>query len=400
MNSYENLGKIFYKYHSIYKQIYHDRFNSPTTKHFEFCIKQFEHKKTFSAFLCYSEESILLMEKIYKNYEGFTKTIKDVPPIVLEQFSLWCVVDEIKSSNEIEGVYSTRRELSEVLQGVSDSQRFSSIVAKYYALSCGEKFQFQTCRDVRNFYDSFIREEVSKIESNCNLDGQIFRKDSVDIKTGTGKTIHRGIYPEEKIISAMEIALKLLNDKGIPLLIRVAVSHYLFGYIHSFYDGNGRTARFIAPYFLAEHFHYLPALRLSVAIKRSPKKYYSLFRDTTAELNCGDLTPFVFGFLEMFSETFVEVQTLLKRKLVQLSKYREILKPLTPQDDLSQKIYEILLQSSSFFGQGVSMEELIRLTGKSRNTIKDRLNCSTNSHIVVTGSKKKFYKLNFSILLS
>lgn len=400
MSDYERLGKIFYKDSLAYGQIYHERFNAPTTKHFDFRIKQFEHKKIFSAFLCYHEDLILLIEQIYKSYENFTIAINDVPPIVLEQFSLWCVVDEIKSSNKIEGVYSTRRELSEILQGNSNAPRFSSIVAKYYALSRGEKFQFQTCRDLRNFYDSFIQSEVVKTDSNYKLDGQIFRNDSVDISTGTGKIIHRGVYPEEKIISAMEVALKVLNDETTPLLIRVAVFHYFFGYIHPFYDGNGRTARFIASYFLAEHFHYLPSLRLSVAIKRNQKKYYSLFTDTTAELNCGDLTPFVFGFLEIVAETFKEVGIILKRKLVQLEKYREMLKPLIPQDELSKKIYEILLQSGSFFGQGVSMEELIRLTNKSRNTIKDRLKSAPRNHIIVTGGKKKFYKLNFSIFLS
>ena len=399
MATYERLGKIFYSDSLAYGQIYHERFNAPTTKHFNFLVQQFNRKKIFPAFLCYDEEILLLIEKIYKSYEEFTKIISEVPPIVLEQFSLWCVVDEIKSSNKIEGVHSSRRELSEILQGKARSSRFSSIVAEYYALSRGEKFQFQTCQDLRNFYDDFIQSEVIKTGSNYKLDGKFFRNDSVDIITGTGKTLHRGIYPEEKIISAMEVALQILNDETTPLLVRIAVFHYFFGYIHPFYDGNGRTARFIASYFLAEHFHYLPALRLSVAIKRNQKKYYSLFNDTTAEINCGDITPFVIGFLEIVAETFGDVETILRIKIVQLNKYREKLKPLIPQDELSQKIYEILLQAGSFFGQGVTMEELMRLTGKSRNTIKARLKSAPQNQIIATDDKKKFYKLNFSIFL-
>ena len=69
---------------------------------------------------------------------------------------------------------------------------------------------------------------------------------------------------------------------------------YFFEYIHPFYDGNGRTARFIASYFLAEHLNYLTALRLSVIIKRQRKKYYDLNRD---------LTPFIYGF-----KTFLQVE--------------------------------------------------------------------------------------------
>ncbi|MBR5913984.1 MAG: Fic family protein [Selenomonadaceae bacterium] len=397
MTTYERLGKIFYKDSLRYGQIYHERFNAQTTRHFDFSIKQFKHKKEFPAFFCYTEDLMLLIEKIYAEYESFLRVLNTVPPIVLTQFNLWCVVDEIKSSNAIEGVNSTRRELSETLEGISKTPKFATIVKQYHALTCGEIFSFKSCADLRIFYDDFIHAEIINANPNNKLDGKIFRKDSVDITSGTQKTLHRGSYPEEKIVSDIEVALNILNDENIPFLVRVSVFHYLFGYIHPFYDGNGRTSRFITSYFLAEQFHYLPALRLSLMIKRNRKKYYELFEDTTAEINCGDLTPFVQGFMEIISETFTETESILKRKLSQLEKYRQILMPLIPQDALSQQIYEILLQSGAFFGQGVSMEDLMKFTGKSRNTIKSRFKSAPNGHIISTGDKKIFYKLNSTI---
>lgn len=205
---------------------------------------------------------MFLCEKIYKKYEKFLIMLKQVPPIVLQQFTSWCLVGEIMSTNDIEGIQSTCRELSEVLQNVSNSSRFSSMVKKYNALQFHEISKFQTCEDIRNFYDSFAHKEIAAENPTHKLDGMIFRKDSVDVRSSSDKILHRGIYPEEKIIDTMKVALKILNDENTPLLVRVAIFHYLFGYIHPFYDGNGRTARFITSYFLAEHFHYLSALRL------------------------------------------------------------------------------------------------------------------------------------------
>lgn len=229
------------------------------------------------------------------------------------------------------------------------------------------------------------------------LDGILFRKEPVDIDSGTGKAIHRGLHPEEKIIDALTTALEILNDAQTPFLIRLAVFHYFFEYIHPFYDGNGRTGRFIVSYYLAEHFHYLAALRLSVTIKKNQKQYYELFKETSAEINCGDLTPFVLGFISIIEETFGEVENMLTRQSAQLEQYRQILKHKLPPDELTQKIGYLLLQAVLFYGGGIPMGQLMEITGASRNTIKDRLRSLPSSYVIQSGSRKLFYKLNLKI---
>ena len=62
--------------------------------------------------------------------------------------------------------------------------------------------------------------------SDWKPDGKIFRKDPVEITSATDKILHQGVYPEEKLIDNMSIALNILNDKEIPFLIRVIVFHY------------------------------------------------------------------------------------------------------------------------------------------------------------------------------
>lgn len=56
----------------------------------------------------------------------------------------------------------------------------------------------------------------------------------MQIEAATGKTIHQGLYPESRIIEALDQALRILHSEEYPLLIRLALFHYFFVYIHPF----------------------------------------------------------------------------------------------------------------------------------------------------------------------
>lgn len=394
---YETLKKIYYSNPDKHKKIYVAKFNALHTKHLPFSMRQFNRKSEYQAFLCYTEELALLIEKLYLKYEKFLRDIKKVPPLVLYQFALSCVLDEVYSTNAIEGIQSTRRELKEIMEGLSLKPKFASIIKNYDMLMERKQFDFNTCEDIRNFYDEFVHEEVCNDDSKNKLDGKLFRKDFVEIKTPTGKILHRGVYPEEKIIDSMNTALQILHDEEIPFLVRIAIFHYYFAYIHPFYDGNGRTVRFITSYFISEKFHYLAALRLSVIIKRNQKKYYELFNETESEINCGDMMPFVYGFISIVMKTFDEIAERLENKSAQLKKYQQKLSEMISADDVTRDIYFILLQSGLFFGRGVTVDELATLTKKSKNTIRSRLNAIPKEHLIIRSNKKYFYKLNMLI---
>ena len=398
---YESLGKIFYKRPTEHSKIYNERFNSPLTRHFDFQIQEYNHRNKYPAFFCYTEEFAVLMEETYKKHEDLLQALQAVPPLVLEQFILSSVVDEVRATSDIEGIHSTRKEIKDVVSGSVQSARFSSIVAKYKSiLTDSAPMQFKTCEDIRAFYDEFAHKEVTANDPTHRLDGDLFRRDSVSITSASGKIIHRGVQPEEKIIELLNITLGILHNPDIPLLARVAIFHYFFEYIHPFYDGNGRTARFIVSYFLASRFHKLVALRLSVLVKKNRKKYYELFRETDSERNCGDLTPFVLGFTEIVSATFDDILLSLNNKIMQLTKYRQKLHALIEGDELTKAIYEALLQSSVFFGGGISMEGLMRVTDKSRNTIKSRFDNMPTGHVFESSGSgnKKIYRLNLAIV--
>jgi hypothetical protein len=66
-----------------------------------------------------------------------------LPNAALIQFANRCLVDEIKLTNDIEGVYSTRKELSSVLNEVSNKakkKRFYGLLNKYKMLINDNEF--------------------------------------------------------------------------------------------------------------------------------------------------------------------------------------------------------------------------------------------------------------------
>ena len=101
---YGSLGKIFYKRPIENSEIYTERFNSPLTRHFDFQIQEYNHRNKYMAFFCYVEEFIGLMEKIYKKHADLFQALRVIPPLVLEQFILSSVMDEVWANNDIEGI--------------------------------------------------------------------------------------------------------------------------------------------------------------------------------------------------------------------------------------------------------------------------------------------------------
>ncbi len=401
---YIPLKAYYYKNNTEYEQEYLKRFNAPTTQHFDIEINQYNHTKSYPAFLCYSEDILQLTQQIYQAYTKLIRFEQTVPAIMIRQFALLSILDEIKSTNDIEGVRSTKKEIREIMDNQSEvlkDARLQSVVDKYIKILDNQKFSFKTCQDIRNFYDSFALNEVVSQNPNHAPDGKVFRKDPVVITSGTDKTLHQGIWPEAKLITAMDKALTILNKEDMPLLVRLAVFHYLFGYIHPFYDGNGRTDRFITSYYLAKEFGHIIALRISITIKKKKNEYYEVFRNTDSEINRGDLTNFVIYFLKLLLETFDNAFPQLIRKREQLIKYRDKLNKMQLGDETSKQIYFTLFHATLFYGEGLTIKQLMEATHKARVTIQKRLDEMPKEHLTVFKETKPYrYKLNSMLFRS
>lgn len=395
-----SLTKYFYQHtQEEYETEYIRRLEAPFTVHFNIPIHQYNGKSAYPAFLCYTGEILRLVEKFYKTYEQFLYTVNTVPPVVLYQFTRLSIVEEVKSTNDIEGVHSTKKEIREIIEKKGTHyHRLQSVVHQYLELLGEEEIKFDTCQDIRNFYDDFTHQEITRENPQNRLDGSLFRKEPVQIQAATGKTIHQGLYPESRIIEALDQALRILHSEEYPLLIRLALFHYFFVYIHPFYDGNGRTDRFITSYFLSRKFHRLLAVRLSIYIKRNQSRYYHMLEEADSEKNRGDMTPFVMGFLEILIGSTEDTIGVLSRKNEQMRKYESRIDAFQLKDKLLKEIYITLLQAALFYGEGISMADLMKVTGKNRGTIQKRIDEIPGNHLIVTkAGKTNYYKLNLML---
>ena len=375
--TYIPLYEIYYKQNNEWFQEYQKRFNNLFVKHLDISIKEFNREKEFQLFYCHTEYIVTLQNKIMFDFLRLQKLFNLLPGAGIDQFLKSCMIEEIQSTNEIEGVRSTRQEIREAIfaQGkYNPDVRLWSIVNKYNKIINDENIKLKICADIRNLYDDFILDEIKRNNTSDIPDGNIFRKNSVDIVSGTQKTIHRGVYPESKIIDYMTKALQFLHDDSVSIFIRIAVFHYLFGYIHPFYDGNGRMSRFITSYFLSKNLHPTIALRLSVLIKQHKNDYYKLFENTNAQINCGDLTPFIIWSLEFIASAITSTYKLLFEKYELFSSLNQKLdEMLKNEDKTTKRVYNILLQAAVFSDMGATSHEIVQTLKLSKRTIDARI---------------------------
>lgn len=405
--AYEDLRKLYYKNLELYKETYQQRINDPKTIKLDFDV----HGKP--AFLVPAIEVYEIIVAIERTDKEVQRLSARLPGVAKHQYAKKCLIDEIVLTNKIEGVHSSRQEIETVLERLENQSRksgkrdrFLGLVQKYQKLITEEPVNLETCQDVRDIYDELVLEEVLAEEPKNMPDGRLFRKEVTNVCTATEKVIHQGVMPEARIYELIEKALKFLHDEHIDYLYRICIFHYMIGYIHPFYDGNGRLARFIFSYGIAKYLEPLLAYRISETIKENIKEYYAAFQICNDRHNLGDLTPFLLMMLNMILQALTDLKDALTRRLYSWKEYEKLVPELAA-DAVSQKQYEnlcdlytILIQASLFSENGITMKELKQIIGSSENTIKNLL-----KHVIDHGYLQKqkngntnYYQINLQAL--
>ena len=367
---YISLSKIYYSDKTHYEEIYQKRYTSESSYRFDFSISD------NPAFLFLTPELFQLIDKIMILNDKLNVLCYNIPYIAIDQYTRKCLIDEIQITNDIEGVVSTRHEINDALNEYSSGdskkkKRFRGLVSKYALLLERNEIPLKKCKDIRDLYDDFILEEVlEENKANCP-DGLYFRTGHVYVKNKHDRSIHEGLYPEEKIIEMMEQSLDLLNDDSYGFLIRIAIFHYLFAYIHPFYDGNGRMTRFISSYLLSKRLNDLTCFRLSYTIKQNLTKYYKSFKITNDKKNKGDLTTFVTDFFEILVALVEDLCSSIEKRTEKYKHYEaQASNHLLPKDK-DYKILIILISNTLFGNEGLSVETLSKITKASVSTVRN-----------------------------
>ncbi|MBP3856173.1 MAG: Fic family protein [Ruminiclostridium sp.] len=382
---YLPLYKLYHSDKSAYEEQYNYRFNNDDTIHIDILIKGSE------AFIYPSSDiykAIIEIERIDKQVNKLTS---ELPDIAVKQYTVKSLIGEIVKTNDIEGVRSTRKEIGTIIDSIpynKKSKRFVGLVNKYKALTSGEGILLKTCLDIRKIYDDIFIEEI---DENDKPDGELFRAKSVIVEGDNGAVIHNGLEPESAINLAMTKSLMFLNDDRYDMLIRISAFHFLFGYIHPFYDGNGRTSRFISCYMLSKCLNPLIGYRLSHTIKENINKYYKGFEICEKFNSKGDLSPFVETFLNIILEAEKQLLETLTEKQQLYKDYYQCISSFPDKD-----LYDLLLQASLFSDKGIGYQDMIEHLHISLSTLKTKLGEIKPELLKKVKNKYVYYSLNLS----
>ena len=326
-----------------------------------------------------------VMEQIWRTEIEIQRLWRGLPGVARGHYLHSLLVSEIQSTNEIEGIYTTRKEVREAIHAAeksktqkSSSGRFQEM-AKTYLLLFGEldseRVSFpKTLGDVRELYDRLLGQEI--LEEDC-IDGTYFRKGSVSITDGT-KEIHHGINGEDAIHSRI---LAMLQAQQTPehQLINAFVGHFMLEHTHPFYDGNGRFGRFLLGLKLAETLSAPTAISLSAAVLQQKKSYYKAFQTAEDELNRGELTFFVLDMAKILLIAMEELLESLSEKTRQMLELRQRIGTLSGGEDSNEEVFEkneigvlYILGQVRLFGprSGITMDELESNSKLSRSTLR------------------------------
>ena len=387
------LTELFYQNREAYERFYQARIESPHTVRLDFEVNGNQ------AFFERTPEINDALAAILRSNSEIERLCAALPKAALEQFARRCLIDEIVLSNDIEGVRSTRKEIDDLLNEAESQnrrKRFYGLVQKYRMLMTKEDIPLNSCQDIRAIYDELVLPEVQSEEPENFPDGQLFRKSSVSVYSPSQKEIHRGAYPEGKIMELMEKALRFLHSDSCDILYRIAVFHYLLEYIHPFYDGNGRLGRFICSYLLSRELVPVTGYRISYTIQERVKEYYHAFSVCNDYRNRGDLTPFVMMFMNVIQVSVEKLKESLREGRVQLERCGEKI-PLLPggNEPKTGELYFLLIQAALFSEYGVSTSEIMAHLHISYSTFNRMLTRIPSELLLKTKRKRmRYYHLD------
>lgn len=340
--AYQSLIVISYNKHKEYETIYQSRLESPATLRTNLMVTPYSKQQqrrlvevSYPAFVLITPDMLQLTEKINQLSSDILLATQSLSPALVDSILLDQMLEEIVSTNEIEGLSSTKKDLLEARQS-KKTLKFAGIVKMYQTVIDQVTQVIDDVKDFRTIYDEIFLEEIPEEE---RPDGKLFRKESVFISDKLGmENVHEGLPNEERIIEALNQLIIFMNNDQVAYLLKALITHYYFEYIHPFYDGNGRMGRFLLSSYLARKLDPLTALSVSEAILNNKKAYEKVFANSSHPKNKADLTPFILTMMEIIIEGQEKMDQKIRFFKLQMDKVKEFL----GQEELTVKEKQIL----------------------------------------------------------
>lgn len=323
-----------------------------------------------------SSEVLELVLELNKKMMEFDSLINTFSEFSKKQIIQSFLIDEIKSTNMIENINSTRHDIFSIINKVSSSndKKIISISNAYKELLNSKGSIISSLSDIRKEYDAILKDAISKKDLP---DGIYFRKDNVYVSDGFN-IIHNGTIGENKINEEMNCFIDLYNS-NMDIFIKMILCHFIFENTHPFYDGNGRLGRFLFSNGLFLETKSLLSFIISSSLEKEKDKYYKAFKEANNKHE--------FFFLNSYFEIISNI--LIKQidiNINNLKKKKSIIDNLKNNIHLTkseQKIYDLLNEASILSYYGLSNEEIIKETNISKRTLIYTLNKFKEKDLIV-----------------
>lgn len=289
---------------------YEKRFNSYTTIKTSIRIHPFLKgerisDETLELFYLPLPKLLKKEEEIRYNSEKLKSLNAHLPGVAQFNIVVSNIADEIQSTNETEGIESSKTEISETIlsreKKTRSNKRFRGIVNMYMnLLDEGNYLSINEPKDFRSVYDSLFDDEKDISEWP---DGKFFRESPVSLKRKKDDSIaHIGDANEQEITNNLEKLVFFMNSKDYPYLEKCIIAHYYLEYIHPFYDGNGRLGRYIMSSYLSRKLDLFTGVSISNSINKNREKYYASLLEVSNPRNKGEVTHLLDDILEIILE--------------------------------------------------------------------------------------------------
>ncbi len=312
---------------------------------------------------------ILALVAEIDEFKGAWRALGLLAPDRLRALRHSATIESIGSSTRIEGSRLSDGEVERLLTGL-DIQTFASRdeqeVAGYAAAmeTIFEAWDEMTVTEnhIKGLYqqllfhsekDEWHRGNYKKFPNSVAAFDEDGRQIGIVFETATPFETPRRM---EELVNWLNQARE---EKRLHPLLIIAVFAVVFLEIHPFQDGNGRLSRVLTTLLLLQAgYAYVPYSSLESVIENSKEGYYLALRQTqgTIRSDAPNWQPWISFFLRA-------LQGQKRRLSAKVEREKVVLAPLP---ELSARILEEVGGSGR-----VTMGEMIRLTGASRNTLKE-----------------------------
>ncbi|MBF2423074.1 Fic family protein [Listeria welshimeri] len=403
---YYPLKNIFHQSNERYKEELELRKNSYGCYDTNLEITPIANEKlsheNINLFLVNTKKLQSLLQEAMKNSKKIESGSRKLPRHALQQYFDSLLINELQSTNEIEGVQSTKKEIADAIVEIVNNnkvdrstKRFIGLVKLYGYVS--DETEITNILQFREIYDELVSDEV---DDECKLDGEIFRKSFAGVQKN-GAFVHKGVEPEARIIDYLNRLINFIQNNSMPDLFKYMVAHYYFEYIHPFYDGNGRTGRYLVCSWIGKTLDRFSSITLSYIINRHKDEYYKAFEQASHPLNAGEITFFCEKMLEFLIEGQKRIIEDMEEKENKLNVMLRNIKELSGKDkelnDNDCGILFIITQSWLFSRKDkrVTNSELIEMEtfGKRTKVMNAIQKMEEKNYLVKIGNRPLRYTL-------